>query len=92
MYEADWIEPYLRNMGWTIETPSVEFLSKICTQHLTVFPFENISKLLYYRDQEINGFLAPPPESFVKNHESYQFGGTCFTLNSNLNRLLAALG
>ncbi|MCL6597507.1 MAG: arylamine N-acetyltransferase [Alicyclobacillus macrosporangiidus] len=89
---ADWVEDYLRHMDLTVEAPSVEYLSKICTRHLATFPFENISKLLYYRDLDKTGFLAPPPQLFVENYEGYQFGGTCFTLNGNLNRLLTALG
>lgn len=46
----------------------------------------------YFRDQKQNGFLIPPVERFLENHERYHFGGTCFTLNGHLAQLLRALG
>ncbi|NGQ94944.1 arylamine N-acetyltransferase [Brevibacillus sp. SYP-B805] len=79
-------------MGLTAQPATYAFLSAICRAHLHTFAFENISKLLYYRDRQQNGFVIPPVEVFVEQRARHHFGGTCFTLNSRLHQLLAALG
>jgi N-hydroxyarylamine O-acetyltransferase len=79
---------YLSILNLDFQLPTYEFLEKICTAHLNTFPFENISKLIYYKDKishiDVN--------MFVNQFNEYQFGGTCYTLNSNLFMLLKALG
>lgn len=88
---AVWSENYLSILGLSKEAPSYDYLAKICRSHLSTLPFENISKLLYFRDQHKNGFVIPPVETWIQNHFHYHFGGTCYTLNYNLRELLMQL-
>lgn len=88
---AAWVEQYLSILGLRKEPPSYDYLAKICRSHLGALPFENISKLLYFRDQHQNGFLIPPVETWVQHHFDSHFGGTCYTLNYNLRELLMQL-
>jgi N-hydroxyarylamine O-acetyltransferase len=39
---------YLGNLNLQIEKPSYNYLERICHAQLNTFPFENISKLLYF--------------------------------------------
>ncbi|MCA1030805.1 arylamine N-acetyltransferase [Bacillus timonensis] len=87
-----WARDYLSVLNVEMKQPSFKYLTEICTQHLQTFAFENISKLVYYRDQIKNGFLIPTPSKFIENYQRYHFGGTCFTVNSNLLLLLRELG
>jgi N-hydroxyarylamine O-acetyltransferase len=88
----DWANRYLAHLGLEQEAPTYEFLEKICVAHLNRLAFENISKLLYYRDREQNGFFIPPIELFVENMIRHDFGGTCYTNNSRGLLLLRELG
>lgn len=87
-----WITQYLNALGLSVESPTFHYLQKICTAQLTRFPFENISKLIYVRDQKMNEAIIPTNDDFISHHFSYQFGGTCFTQNSKLLLLLRHLG
>ncbi|ALC80458.1 arylamine N-acetyltransferase [Bacillus gobiensis] len=80
---------YLLHLNLPLETPTENYLKRICQAHLTTFPFENISKLLSFRDKDVN---IPSYSQFVKNFTASHFGGTCYTLNSNLIVLLKELG
>ncbi|SDC66727.1 arylamine N-acetyltransferase [Shouchella lonarensis] len=71
-----------------MEPPTYQLLARICVAHLNTFPFENISKLLYFKD----GKDLPSLSTFVENHQDAHYGGTCYTLNVNLFALLEALG
>ncbi|MDZ5472850.1 arylamine N-acetyltransferase [Bacillus sp. 31A1R] len=79
---------YVDLLHLDVELPTYEYLEKICSAHLNTFPFENISKLIYYKSK-INHVN---PSMFVHNYREFQFGGTCFTLNSNLLLLLKQVG
>lgn len=87
-----WAEEYLKLLGLTQELPTYAFLEKLCTAHLSTLPFENISKMIYFRDKQKNHFEIPSIETFIQNHHKYHFGGTCYTLNSSLYQLLDQLG
>jgi N-hydroxyarylamine O-acetyltransferase len=87
-----WAEKYLTILELPQESPSFDYLERICHSNLTTFPFENISKLIYFRDKEKNDFEIPPIEIFVDNFNEHDFGGTCYTQNSNLMYLLRELG
>lgn len=92
-----WVTAYLENMELEAKVPEIEgltfaYLQQICSAHLNTFAFENISKFIYYRDWEQNGYFVPPIQVFVDNYKKYGFGGTCYTQNTNLYRLLQALG
>ncbi|ARK32475.1 arylamine N-acetyltransferase [Halalkalibacter krulwichiae] len=75
-----------------LEKPTYHYLEQICNAQLNTFPFENISKLLYFKDHHYNNFEIPSFELFTKNFNKYNFGGTCYTLNSNLLVLLRGIG
>ncbi|MHC0036367.1 arylamine N-acetyltransferase [Pseudoneobacillus sp. C159] len=83
---------YLALLGLKLEAPTNDYLEKICHAHLNTFPFENISKLIYYRDREKNKFEIPAYSLFAEQYTKYHFGGTCYSLNSNLYTLLKELG
>lgn len=83
---------YLANLNLPFEDPSLSYLESICKAQLHAYPFENISKLLYFRDKSNNKFEIPPFDLYVENFKKYNFGGTCYILNSNLKKLLEELG
>ncbi|MCK9911651.1 hypothetical protein MXD81_21025, partial [Microbacteriaceae bacterium K1510] len=45
-----------------------------------------------FRDRTKNGFIIPPIEVLVDHFSRYDFGGTCYTINSRLLLLLRSLG
>lgn len=79
---------YLDMLGLTPEEPTEEFLKKMMTAHLSTFPFENISKFFYFKKQK----FLPSIKEFLNHYQRFQFGGTCYILNSNFYQLLQALG
>jgi N-hydroxyarylamine O-acetyltransferase len=83
---------YLDCLNLHLEKPSYDYLEQICNAQLNTFPFENISKLIYFRNHNYNNFKIPSFELFTKNFSEYNFGGTCYTLNSNLMILLREIG
>lgn len=87
-----WIKQYLAALQLSVEAPTFQYLQNICTAHLTKFPFENISKLIYVRDNQSDEAFIPTNEEFISNHFAYHFGGTCYTQNSKLLLLLRHLG
>ncbi|PAD76447.1 MULTISPECIES: arylamine N-acetyltransferase [Paenibacillus] len=91
---SDSARAYLHSLGLEQEPPSLSFLERICLAHLNTYPFENISKLIYFRDHAGDKWGNPLPslETFVNNHRDYHYGGTCYVLNSNLKLLLQAVG
>jgi arylamine N-acetyltransferase len=88
----DWVNQYLKILSLEREEPTYEFLQKLCYAHLNRIPFENISKLIYFQNYKQNHFYIPTPEMFVDHIKMYDFGGTCFSINSNLLFLLKELG
>ncbi|MGG1445150.1 arylamine N-acetyltransferase [Brevibacillus laterosporus] len=87
-----WAESYLHKIHLKQEEPSFQFLQKICRNHLSTIPFENISKLIYYREYSRNNFYIPPLDIVTLHLHTMQFGGTCYVLNSTLQQLLLELG
>lgn len=88
----EWFIHYLDHLGLQPEPPSLGFLSRLLYAHLHRVPFENISKLHYYRQLPELGWKVPPPEVWVENLRNHNFGGTCFTINSTLHKVLTLLG
>ncbi|BAB05900.1 arylamine N-acetyltransferase [Halalkalibacterium halodurans] len=88
-YQLNCVKNYLSLLQLPINQPSYDYLARICQAHLSTFPFENISKLLFFRNRQIG---IPTMEQFLSHYKSYHYGGTCYTLNANLFRLLQALG
>ncbi|KAB2331718.1 arylamine N-acetyltransferase [Bacillus mesophilum] len=89
---TDTVNKYLDCLNLILEKPSYKYLEKICYAHLNTFPFENISKLLYFKNHHYSNFNLPTFELFIKNFKEYNYGGTCYTLNSNLMFLLTKIG
>ena len=85
----DLFEKYLDLIEVEKKLPTYDFLCKVVKAHLIKIPFENISKLLY-KKQRLNNI--PDLKTFIEGIEKYNFGGTCYTNNYYLNRLLDYLG
>ncbi|WP_346726923.1 arylamine N-acetyltransferase [Bacillus suaedae] len=83
---------YLDSLDLDLKKPTYDYLKQICVAHLNTFPFENISKLLYFKKHNYTNFELPSFELFINNHRDFNFGGTCYTLNSNLMILLKGIG
>lgn len=83
---------YIGYLNLELEKPSYEYLEQICGAHLNTFPFENISKLINYKNNNHNNCGVPSFEIFINNYDEFNFGGTCYTLNSNILILLKELG
>ncbi|TSB47633.1 arylamine N-acetyltransferase [Alkalicoccobacillus porphyridii] len=80
---------YVEAMNLCIKNPTIEFLNELCKAHLHTFAFENISKLYLTKKGEQ---WVPSVEKFINHYSTYQFGGTCYTLNSSFLELLLELG
>lgn len=83
---------YIGYLNLELEKPSYEYLERICYAHLNTFPFENISKLINYKNNNHYNSGIPSFEFFTNNYDKFNFGGTCYTLNSNMLILLKELG
>jgi len=81
---------YLRLLGVAATIPSRAALTELVAAHLARVPFENVSKLHYRKHAGLCGL--PGLERFLDGIERYNFGGTCYTNNYYLHRLLAQLG
>ena len=83
-------ERYLRLLGVRRREPSLDALVELTTAHLTGVPFENISKLYHNRRLGLRGI--PDLTLYLDGIERFRLGGTCYSNNYYLNRLLRALG
>ena len=84
------VEQYLDLLGLSPERPSLEYLTRLIRAHLDRIPFENISKLLYLkRDGQRD---VPDLETYLHAARDFHFGGTCYSNNPYLCRLLRHLG
>ncbi|MBD1372568.1 arylamine N-acetyltransferase [Hazenella sp. IB182357] len=87
-----WTSRYLTYLKLGQESPTCDYLKRILTQHLSLVPFENISKLVrMHRSPDFTPAIIHPAE-FVKQMEMEDLGGTCFTANYSLYHLLSELG
>src|SRR5689334_22544557 len=83
---------YLNILGLKEEQPSYTFLAKIVRAHVFCFPFENIGKVINFDQNTFQVDALPTLAEFIEQFNQYQFGGTCYVLNSMLNQLLNELG
>ena len=83
-------ERYLGALRITKSRPSLVALTNIIKAHLMYVPFENISKLYYIKNYDIKSI--PEFEQYVEGIRKYNFGGTCYSNNFYLNKLLSYLG
>ncbi len=81
---------YLRLLGLTERPSGMAGLREIVRRHVCRVPFENVSKLLL-AGEEKKGRLTTLAE-FLDGIEQRDLGGTCYTSNPFLARLLRALG
>jgi len=81
---------YLDALRISKSKPSLAALTKIIKAHLKHVPFENISKLFYIKNFDIKSI--PKFEQYVDGIRKYNFGGTCYSNNYYLNKLLGYLG
>jgi len=81
---------YLRLLGIQKQRPDFEYLKKIVRAQLSKVPFENISKLYFYK--RINLKKLIDFELYLDGIEKYGFGGTCYANNFYLYQLLSWLG
>jgi arylamine N-acetyltransferase len=83
-------EKYLSLLDIQQHKPSIEALERLVQSHLTKIPFENISKLYYWKTTGRHSL--PDLTQYLDGIERYHFGGTCYTNNYFLHRLLSHLG
>jgi arylamine N-acetyltransferase len=81
---------YLRVLGVPPRAPSLEALSELTAAHLTRVPFENVSKLYRARHAGFRGI--PGLSEYLEDIERNALGGTCYSNNYYLHRLLGSLG
>jgi arylamine N-acetyltransferase len=81
---------YLDALKISKRKPSLAALTEIIKAHLKYVPFENISKLYYLKNFNIKSI--PDFERYVDGIRKYNFGGTCYSNNYYLNKLLSFLG
>lgn len=84
------MEHLLDLLGVFERVPDGNTLNKVVAAFVTRVPFENISKLYYKKRYGLRGL--PELERYVEGIERYHFGGTCYSNNYCLHRLLKHLG
>jgi len=81
---------YLSLLDVPESEPNMDTLSRLVKAHLGRVPFENISKLYYWKTV---GFLASMDlGQYLNGIERFHLGGTCYTNAFHLNELLKYLG
>ncbi len=81
---------YLYLLGIRRQRPGFEALNEIVKAQVSKIPFENISKLFFKK--RLNLIRLIDFELYLDGIEKYGFGGTCYSNNFFLNRLLGWLG
>ncbi len=87
---ASIFDKYLIKLGVTEKNPSLEALKEITRAHLSTIPFENISKLYYLRKSGLQ--FIPDFDTYMEGITKFNFGGTCYSNNYYLNKLLEHFG
>jgi arylamine N-acetyltransferase len=81
---------YLAALGVAREAPGLGALRRLVRAHLTRIPFETVSKLWYLHRHGLRNVVDI--DLYLRGIESCGFGGTCYSNNLHLWRLLRALG
>ncbi|AJY73991.1 arylamine N-acetyltransferase [Paenibacillus beijingensis] len=88
-----WQQMYLNAIQAEAGPPGFDHLQRLIQLHLHRIPFENISKLHYYRHQATTGLRwLPAMETFLSNFMEQGLGGNCYILNVHFGKLLESLG
>jgi arylamine N-acetyltransferase len=80
---------FLRILNLNQEKPTLDFLSRLLRSHQHIVPYENISKLVR---RNTVGSTHTSFEEHIDGIKSYGYGGTCYSQNLHLYRLLKFLG
>ena len=89
-YNKSYFTRYLNLLGIPLQKPSLNALTEIVKTQMFKIPFENISKIYYFKKTGLKGI--PEFDQYLSGIENYHFGGTCYTINYYLYLLLAFLG
>jgi arylamine N-acetyltransferase len=81
---------YLRVLGVARREPGLGALAELTAAHVIRVPFENLSKLLRYHRSGFRGI--PDLATVLDDVEAFHLGGTCYSNNFHLYRLLKVLG
>ncbi len=81
---------YLGLLGVEVKRPTYAALKELVTAHMLRIPFENVSKLYYLKRYGLRDI--PDFARYLSGISDYSFGGTCYSNNNYLNRLLRHLG
>jgi len=81
---------YLEILGIKPGKPDLAKLTRLVSAHLATIPFENISKLYYFKKYNLKDI--PHPDRYLEGIRKYHFGGTCYSNNYHFFRLLKYLG
>ena len=87
---AGQVRRYLELLGIERERPSLAALRALVHAHALRIPFETVSKLYYLRTRGLAEVVDV--ELYLEGIRLRSFGGTCYSNNLHLWRLLAALG
>jgi arylamine N-acetyltransferase len=90
MYTDSSYEKYLKILKISRRDPSIDALTQLVTAHLTTIPFENISKLYYKKNYSLK--TIPDFDLYLEGISINNFGGTCYSNNYYLHKLLNYLG
>ena len=86
----DHFNKYLNILGIGRSEPTLNYLTELIASHLCNIPFENISKIFYYKTLQLRNI--PDFELYLNGIEKHNFGGTCYSNNYYFNQLLNHLG
>jgi arylamine N-acetyltransferase len=83
-------DKFLKILKISKRDPSISALTQLVQAHLTTIPFENISKIYYKNNFGL--MTIPDFDMYIDGISRYNFGGTCYSNNYYLNKLLNYLG
>ncbi len=86
----DVLDQYLAILAVERRECSLATLRALVSSHVTRIPFENISKLYYYKRLGLTDL--PGIRMYLEGIESKHFGGTCYSNNYYFHLLLRSLG
>ena len=90
IYTDSSYEKYLKILKISRRNPSIGALTQLISAHLTTIPFENISKIYYKINYGLKNI--PDLDLYLFGISKNNFGGTCYSNNYYLNKLLNYLG
>ncbi len=88
--ESELFERYLALLEVVPKRPTYSALEELVAAHMMRIPFENVSKLYYLKRDGLR--YIPDFSRYLSGIENFNFGGTCYSNNYYLNRLLRHLG